>query len=420
MLSDEVIEKVTERLVRRMEQANTYIIKQIGRSIKKIGTLSPTKAHELVQILKYGGDYDKIIRKLKEITKINIKDIKKIFYEVAKENYEFAEQFYRYRNKKFIPYDENKLLQRQVDAITKQTTSEFINLTNTRALGFGWVNDNGTITYKGLKDTYYDLLDKAVLNVEAGKETFDSALYRQLKEIGGGGIRVIFKNRSMRADSAIRMQMMDALRTLHNEMDQQFGKEFDADGVEISVHLTPAPDHEWVQGRQFTINQYDKDGNLIKKGEFEKFQNDEDAVSYDGIEFPKISEETGQDRRSISQYNCYHYIFSIILGVSKPRYTNKELKKMIDNAHKKIKFDNKEYTMYEATQLQRKLETAIREAKDEQIMGKTSGNEKLILKSQKRINQLTNKYKELSKISGLPTMIDRLRVSGYKRVAMPR
>ena len=418
MLSDEVLEKVVERLARRMEQANTYIIEQIGKSIKKIGTLSPTKAHELVQILKYGGDYDKIIKKLKETTQLSIKDIKKIFQEVAKANYEFAEQFYKYRNKKFIPFDENVLLQRQVNAITKQTASEFMNLTNTRALGFGWVNDDGTITYKGLKDTYYDLLDKAVLNVDAGKETFDSALYRQLKEIGGGGIRVIFKNRTMRADSAIRMQMMDALRTLHNEMDQQFGKEFDADGVEISVHLTPAPDHELVQGRQFTTNQYDKDGNLIKKGEFEKFQDDENSVSYDGIEFPKISEETGRDRRSISQYNCYHYIFSIILGVSKPRYTNEQLQQMIDDAHKKIKFDGKDYTMYEATQLQRKLETAIREAKDEQIMGKSSGNESLILKSQKRINQLTNKYKELSKVSGLPQMADRLRVSNYKRVVI--
>ena len=415
MLTDEVLDKVVERLARRMEQANTYIIEQIGKSIKKLGTLSPTKAHELVQIMKYGGDYDKIVRKIKEITKISIKDIHKIFQEVAKNDYEFAEQFYKYRNKKFIKWEENTTLRNMVESIEKQTAKDFINLTNTRAMAFGWQDKNGNITYKGLKKAYYDLLDEAVLNVSQGKETFDNALFRQLKEIGGGGIKVIFpstyvskdgmlKNRVMRADSAIRMQMKDALRTLHNNMQENLGKDFDSDGVEISVHLNPAPDHELVQGRQFNLE------------EFDNFQNDIKATTYDGIVFEPEFE--GHDRRSIGQYNCYHYVFSIVLGVSKPAYTNEQLQQIIDNAHKKIKFDGKEYTMYEATQLQRKLETAIREAKDEQIMGKSSGNEKLIYESQEKITQLTEKYKKLSKISKLPTKPNRMRVSGYKRVAI--
>jgi len=416
MLSDEVLDKVVERLARRMEQANTYIIEQIGKSIKKLGTLTPTKAHEIIQILKYGGDYDKIVKKLQEVTKLNVKDIKKIFQEVAKKDYEFAEQFYKYRNKKYIKWDENKNLQRQVNALANQTAKEFVNLTNTRAVAFGWQGKDGTITYKGLRQTYYDLLDQAVLNVSEGKETFDDAMYRQLKEIGGGGIKVIFpstyiskdgieKNRVMRADSAIRMQMKDALRTLHNEMQQDLGKEFESDGVEISVHLNPAPDHEMVQGRQFSNKQFDN------------FQNDKTATSYDGIEF--LPEHDGRDRRSIGQYNCYHYVFSIVLGVSKPAYTNEQLSKIIENGHKKIKFDGKKYTMYEATQLQRKLELEIRKAKDEQIMGRSSNNEKLIYESQARITQLTDKYKRLTKASKLPIKENRMRVSGYKRIAIP-
>ena len=417
MLTDEVLDKVVERLARRMEQANTYIIEQIGKSIKKLGTLSPTKAHELVQIMKYGGDYDKIVRKIKEITKISIKDIHKIFQEVAKNDYEFAEQFYKYRNKKFIKWEENTTLRNMVESIEKQTAKDFINLTNTRAMAFGWQDKNGNITYKGLKKAYYDLLDEAVLNVSQGKETFDNALFRQLKEIGGGGIKVIFpstyvskdgmlKNRVMRADSAIRMQMKDALRTLHNNMQENLGKDFDSDGVEISVHLNPAPDHELVQGRQFNLE------------EFDNFQNDIKATTYDGIVFEPEFE--GHDRRSIGQYNCYHYVFSIVLGVSKPAYTNEQLQQIIDNAHKKIKFDGKEYKMYEATQLQRKLELEIRKAKDNQILGRSSGNEELIYESQTRITKLNDKYKKLLKASKLPNKVNRLRVIGYKRVAMPK
>ena len=382
MLSDEVLDKVIERLARRMEQANTNIIKQIGKSIKKIGTLTPSKAHELVQILKYGGDYDKIVKELAKATELNVKDIKKIFSEVAKANYNFKKDFYKYRNLKFIPFDENRLLKQQIDAITRATAKEFVNLTQTSAVALGWVNKDGSVTYKALKKAYYDLLDEAVLNVGQGKETFDSALFRQLKEIGNG-VKVIFpttyvdkdgieRNRSMRADSAIRMQMKSALRDMNNQMQQDLGKEFDSDGVEVSVHGNPAPDHELVQGRQFSNEQ------------FENFQNDRTATTYDGIEF--LPEHDGHDRRSIGQYNCYHTIFSIILGVSKPLYSDEELQKILDKTHKEIEFDGKKYNMYEATQLQRKLELEIRKAKDSQILGKTSGNEQLTQESQKRIN----------------------------------
>lgn len=405
MLSDEVIEKVVERLVNRIEQGNEYIMQKIGESVKKIGTLSPSKAQELVQILRYGGDYDKIVKKLEEITKLNKKDIYKIFEEVAKSDYNFAEQFYKYRNKKFIPYEENVALKQRVNAIAKMTADTYQNISNTMA--FARHNAKGEIIYSPLAETYQAILDEAIINVGQGKETFDSAMYRSLKTLADKGINTVDyeSGRHMRLDSALRMQMNGAIRDMHIQMQEELGKQFDADGVEISVHMNPAPDHELVQGKQFEIK------------EFQKFQNDEDAVSYDGTKFPAESEETGHDRRSIGQYNCYHYTFAIVLGVNKPQYTNKELKKIVDNSHKKFKFGKKKYTMYEGQQLQRNIEVAIRKEKDNQIIAKASGNEELLNKSQTKINKLTDKYKELSKISGLPTKPERMRVSGYRRVA---
>ena len=156
---------------------------------------------------------------------------------------------------------------------------------------------------------------------------------------------------------------------------------------------------------------------MIKKGEFEKFQDDEDAVSYDGIKFPAISEETGRDRRSISEYNCRHYIYSIVLGVSQPNFTEKALQNIIDKNEKGFELDGVHYTGYEGTQLQRKLEREIRTQKDLQILGRSSRNKEMILDAQEKISQLTYKYKELSDISGLKTRMDRLRVGGYKRIA---
>ena len=150
--------------------------------------------------------------------------------------------------------------------------------------------------------------------------------------------------------------------------------------------------------------------------EFYKFQNDIDAVDYQGKEFP--AEYEGHDRRSISQYNCYHYTFSIVLGVNKPQYDNEELQKIIDRNNKGFDYEGKHYTMYEGQQLQRKIELEIRKQKDLQIAGRSAGNESLILQSQQKITQLSTKYKDLSKVSGLPTKPERLRVSGYRRQDM--
>lgn len=403
MLSDEVIDKVVERLVNRIEEGNTYIIKKIGESIKKIGTLTPSKAQQLINILKYGGDYDKIVKKLAEITRLNVKDIYDIFEEVAKKETEFAKQFYDYRGKKFIPFDENKQLQEQVKALAKITANEYINLTKTTA----FANRIGNkLVYTEVGKMYQDVLDKAVLSIAQGKEAFDTEMRKTIKELAESGIRTVdyASGRSMRVDSAVRMQMKSALRNLHNEMQQQFGEEFDSNGIEISVHFNPAPDHAEVQGRQFSNE------------EFEKFQNDIDAVDYKGKLFP--AEFEGRDRRSIGQYNCYHYIFSIVLGVSEPRYDDKELQQIIDDNNKGFELDGKHYTNYEGTQLQRQIELAIRKQKDIQIGARAINDEDLILSSQEKIKQLTRKYKQLSDASDLPTKMKRMQVSGYKRVAV--
>jgi hypothetical protein len=408
MLSEETINKVIDRVVRRIEQVNTYVLEQIGKSIAKVGKLTPSKAQQLGQLIKYGGDYDKIVKELARITNLNVKDIGKIFEEVAKTDYEFAKDFYKYRNKKFIPYKENLTLQNQVNAISRQTAQTYVNLSNT--LAFAQVK-NGRIVHTTLSRAYQDTLDKAILSVSQGKTTFQEEMYHTIKELASSGLKTInyASGRSIRLDSAIRMNMQDGLRALHNQVQEIVGEEFDADGVEISVHLNPAIDHEEVQGRQFSNEEYAKLNDGLE------------AKDYKGNTYT-LDHDGKNGYRPISTMNCYHYIFSIVLGVSDPEYNDKELQQIKDDNNKGFKLDGKHYTMYEGTQLQRQLELELRKQKDTQIMAKASGNMELVQESQTKITQLTNKYRELNQASGLTSKLNRARVSGYRRtkVNMPK
>lgn len=395
MLSDEVLNKVIERITSRIEQGNTYTLQKIGESIKKIGALSPSKAQQLGQILKYGGNYDKIVEKLAQITQLNVADIYEIFEEVAKSDYRFAKQFYDYKGVKYIPYEQNVALQNQVKALARITASQYANFSNTLAFT---KRVNGRVVYTDLARTYQETIDKAILSVAQGKSTFDEQMYSTIKELGESGLKTVdyANGRSVRLDSSVRQHIKGALRNLHNETQAVFGEEFGADIIEISVHEHPAPDH-YMQGKQMMIEEY------------EKMQNHLPFKDLQGNVYEPLD-------RPISELNCYHYVFYGVAGVSKPNYTDEELNNILKENEKGIELDGQKYTIYEMSQIQRRLETSIRKQKDLQIIGRASGNKEIVENAQRKITELTHKYKQVSDISGLPYKRDRLRVSNYKRV----
>ena len=89
MIDEKTVELIIERLLTRMEEANTYFLKKIGSFIKQIRDLTPSEAQRLVQILKYGGSYEEIIKELSQYTNLNIQDIDDIFSNYAKKDQYF-------------------------------------------------------------------------------------------------------------------------------------------------------------------------------------------------------------------------------------------------------------------------------------------------------------------------------------------
>lgn len=393
MLRKEVEEQLAERLVSRIEDANTSILKKIGEAIKKISTLSPSQAYQVSQILKYGGSYEEIAKELAKVSGKNVQEIYKIFDEVATQNKQFAKDFYKYRGMDYISYSKDTALQQQVRSIATITANAYVNIANTSVVGM--VQDG---QFKQLQRVYQDTIDKAIMSITEGKQDFYSSMRDTIKELGGSGLVQYESGRTRRLDSAIRTNLLDGIRQVSNETSRRYGQEYGADGIEISVHSNPALDHADIQGRQFSNEEYDK------------LQAGGTATDYEGNKY------NGVDKRHISEHNCYHKIFSIVLGVSKPQYTDEQLKKIQDDNEKGFEFEGKHYTNYEGTQLQRRIETEIRKAKDIQILAKASGDMELVGQSQERITKLTHKYNNLCKVSGLLPKKTRMSVTPYRRI----
>ena len=414
MLSQEVEERLAEHLVNRIEEANSYILKRIGEAIKQISTLTPSQAYQIQQILKYGGTYNEIAKELAKVSGKNVQDIYKIFEEVAKNNKQFAKQFYKYRGIDYIPYSKDIALQNMVKSLATITADMYRNISNTSAIGF--IQDG---TFKQLQQVYQDTIDKAILSISQGKQDFYSSMRQTLKELGGSGLVQYESGRTRRLDSAIRMNILDGIRQVNNETSRRFGEEYGSNMVEVSHHTNSAPDHiDTVDGKQFAridvIRQQIASG-IEKEIKLEDIQGT--RVKVKGKWYDDYDTINNSLDRKVSTLNCRHYPFEGILGVSKPSYTNEQIeadkKKNLDG----FEFEGKHYTLYEGSQLCRRVELEIRKAKDTQILARASGDDELVLQSQGRITKLTNKYREILKASGLPSQLQRASVSGYRRVA---
>ena len=399
MLNNNQEEQLVQLLIDRINALNEDILEIIGNRIKEIGEMTPTQVHQINQMLMYNTDIDRIIQKLAEVSGMNVNDIYSLFEYSAKTNQDFARQFYRARGISYIPYAQNKVLKDQVRAIAEITAREYANISRTSAIGYTIKDLDGNITFKDISSVYKDTIDKAMLNVSQGKTTYQQEMRNAIKQIGQSGLKTLDyeSGRSVRLDSAIRQNTLEGLRILTNQIQEQFGEEFGADGVEVSHHINSAPDHiDTVDGKQFSLN-----GDRVVKGKLYK-------------DFNTVNNSLD---RQVSTLNCRHYIFSIVLGVNKPQYTDKQLEEDKKKNKQGFDFEGKHYSNYEGEQLQRLIERRIREQKDVQILAKASGDKELTLQAQTKITQLTTKDKQLCNVSGLPNQLKtRASVVGYKRI----
>ena len=402
MLTDTAIDKLMQPIIDRQEDINTYVLQLIARRIHTIGRMSPSDLRKLETLYFMGSDIRELNATLADYTALQVNDIKAMIKEVALDSYIDAKPFYDYRHKSYIPFEQNRSLQQLVTAIGNETAETYRNLANSHATGF-LISDKKhpqILRFMPIENTYNRVMDEAIQAVVSGTLDFNVAMRRTVNQLVDSGIRKIYwdSGYTQRVDSAVRRNLLGGIKKIHMETEALIGKEIGADGVELSVHYNSAPDHEPIQGHQFTNE------------EFENLQSDRYFEDVKGNKFDAIP-------RAIGTWNCRHFTSSIIVGVTKPRFSDSQLSEIMRlNAQGFDMPNGKHLTMYECTQRQRMLETKIREAKDGQNTFRTSGDKKEAKKYQARVNKYLTQYEAFSKACGLKMKRDRISVHGYRKI----
>lgn len=404
MLSEDALEKLVQPIINRQENINNYVIEMIAKRVREIGNLSPSDVYKLERLLKSGGDIRQINAELARLTNLQVKDIKQLIKTVAMDAYVDVQPFYDYRKLAYIPFEQNKPLQRVVNAIAKQTADTYVNLSKAQAFMIRDLKNPKVLKPTPIAQTYQSVVDEAVQASQSGVVDYHTAMRRTMKQLVDSGIRNVTYNTesgriyTQRLDTAVRRNLMDGIRAINQGVQDETGRQYGADGKEITVHENSALDHEPIQGHQFTNEEYDK------------LQNEQPFQDVNGRKFGAI-------RRAIGTLNCRHFAYSIIIGYAKPNFTQEQLDENIRRNHRGYTLPNgKHLTMYECTQLQRELETKVRRAKDGQIMARQAGDTELAQEYQAKINKYMARYKAFSKACGLSLKMSKMEVSGYRKI----
>ena len=379
MLDENRVQELAEQFEAHFSAVSSRILQDIGQTLKKTGELTPAQARNLQQMFTYGADVEKMTRQLARASGESMETVQRLYEQVAKEEQDWARPFYDAKNTPQIPFKENKVLQNVVKAASAATGENLRNLSRTTTVG---IKTKGG--FQPLGSFYKKTVSEAITAAATGTVDYNTAVREAVKAMGEGGLRVEYESGyTRRLDSAVRQNVLDGISYVAQETAKAAGEEFGADGVELSAHSPCAPDHLPYQGRQYS------------KRDFEDLQ----AIL----------------KRPIGEWNCRHFPYPILLGISRPANSAGELLQMEKESTEPIEIEGKTYTRYECTQLQRKLETGLRYAKEERALYKAAGIPDLEREATEKIRILSNKYQEISEKAGLPTRAERLRTFARKQ-----
>lgn len=376
LLNESWIEGLPDNIVDNLETLNNYVVQRICERIRKIGDIGTADAYRLKTAIEYAGaDIKAIEKEVARIMGTNQQEIERLFEEVAKENVDFANTFYKARNMDLLQrYTSRSALASLVDAVKRQALDGTANISNTYMVGF----KRGKQIIP-LREYYISTIDRAITYVQTGVVDYQSAMRSTVREMAQSGLRRVTweSGYSRRLDSSARMNILEGVRRLNSQMMEETGREFGADGVEISAHGLCAPDHRDIQGKQYS------------KEEFERLNR--------------------RLERPIGTLNCQHFVTPIVLGVSKPVYSRKELADINKRSAERIEYKGQKMSRYEASQKQRQIETAIRYAKDERDAMIAAGDKLGAAQARKKSAALSAEYKRFCEQAGLTPRPERTR-----------
>ena len=352
------VETMSLRMEVIWSDAESRIIQDIVRRIKKEGRITSTADYQINRLVAMGRTTEEVEQILMKALDATYPQIYALYDEVANWQYVRNEELYLQINSNFIPPEENEELKQISAAVKQQTADELKNLA--QSYGFT-ILINGKKVFTPFADYYQRYVDIGIMDILSGGKDYNTVLRQIVTQMTNSGLRTVdyASGWSNRVPVAVRRAVLTGVAQITGKVAEMNAAKLGTNHYEVDWHPGARPEHRVWQGKVYS---YDE------------------LISVCGL-----GTVTG-----LHGANCYHDYYPFIPGISERLYPDEWLEEQNQKESQTRRWKNKDLDAYGITQEQRKMETAMR-AQRSKIAALKAGDydkEKLHLEQAKYQGQL--------------------------------
>lgn len=363
------------------------ILEDIVRRIKKAGKITSTADWQINRLQIIGYSSEDIEKMIKTTLNLSYPEVFELYDKVIDWEYVRNKDIYEQINAEYIPYEDNEELQQLTEGFIRQSNDELRDIT--KSMGFYVDYGGGRLVMTLLSDIYQGYLDKAITGVVYGAFDYNTMIRKVVTQLTNSGLRSIdyASGWHSRVDVAARRAVMTGVSQLTGKITEMNAEKLGTEHFEIEWHAGARPSHAVWQGKVWSKEQ---------------------LVTVCGL-----GTVTG-----LLGANCYHEYYPFVKGVSERNWSDSWLAEQNRKESIPKTFNGKEYTLYEARQQQRKMETAMRAQREKAVLLKQGGADPddVMLAKAKYQGQL-GEYTRFCKKMGLQQERERIYYDMRGRVA---
>ena len=245
MLTEEQIEQILYPYISRQAEFNMSVIRVIADRLSRIADFDSLDTLERMAVMQ--SDIKIINDTHKKYIKEQKKHIDDDFWWVVA--FIYAEAYVYYDT--HTPLKDNKAVNAISAAAIGQAQATLVKLLNNPVFVIRDLKNPNNLKAYNLEKTYRTVINEAYSYRNLSDELRDIALKRTETQLFDSGIHYSIDNSSnslesvKNANTSVRFTVLDGIKNLINQVEETMGKQFNADGLQLSAHMFPAPDNTW-------------------------------------------------------------------------------------------------------------------------------------------------------------------------------
>lgn len=322
MLTGQDFINIEKQAISIYNNLELQIIEEIATRIANYGYANTVALNDIKIAQEMGYLYQDIIRLVAEYNNTTYEEVSKIFNEAGATTLKFDDNIYTEAGLNPIPIKQSASMVQLLNATIRKTSGNLQNLVMTTA------NTSQT--------QFYNAMNKAYMEVSTGVKSYSQSIIDVIRDIGSKGALIEYPSgRKYSLESAVRMNVVTSVNQTCGKLQELRADELGWDLMELTAHSGARPSHAEWQGK--IVSRSGKKGYL----------------SLDDIGYGTVTGFKG--------VNCHHDWLPYLKGSTRT-YTEEQLNFW---KNEKVTYNGKEYSKYDATQIQRKMERQIRNDKKE-------------------------------------------------------